>query len=267
MNTETLASANLAPEESGNLRQGIQVIERAAAILRALQNHADGLSLGELAKRVDLPRSTVQRIVDALDREGLVRAAAPGRGVRLGPALLTLAAAARFHLAELARATLESLARATQETVDLSIIDHDRAVFIDQIAGSHRLTAISAVGVAFPLHATANGKALLASLSEAELTALRPRLRLDTYTANTLTTQQALDTEIARIRAAGIAYDREEHAEGISAVGAAVRCQGGELLAISIPVPTQRFLRNEEQLTRVLREHVAQLVRINQNSG
>lgn len=62
------------PEENGS---GVQVIARAAAILRSLKNESDGLSLGQIAERVGLPRSTVQRIVGALHAESLVIAAAP----------------------------------------------------------------------------------------------------------------------------------------------------------------------------------------------
>ncbi|MDX5494183.1 MAG: helix-turn-helix domain-containing protein, partial [Alphaproteobacteria bacterium] len=79
---------------------GIQVIARAAAILRALARRPGGMSLGDIAAAVSLPRSTVQRIADALAAEGLVLTASSARGVRLGPALLSLAAAARFEIAE-----------------------------------------------------------------------------------------------------------------------------------------------------------------------
>ena len=63
----------------------VQVIARAAAILRALENEAAGLSLGQIAQRVNLARSTVQRIVAALEAEKLVIAASPTGRVRLGP--------------------------------------------------------------------------------------------------------------------------------------------------------------------------------------
>lgn len=115
-------------------RQGIQVIARAAALLRALQHRPEGMTLGELSKAVSLPRSTVQRLVDALDSEGFVLAASSTSGVRLGPSLLALAAATRFHIAEVARKTLESLAKETGETVDLSLMDQSKVVFIDQVA-------------------------------------------------------------------------------------------------------------------------------------
>jgi len=240
-------------------RQGIQVIARAAALLRALERRPEGLSLGELAKAVSLPRSTVQRIVDALDNEGFVLAASPSSGVRLGPALLALAAATRFHIAEAARETLEALAKECGETVDLSLIDQDKVVFIDQVAGTHRLTAISAVGLSFPLHSSANGKAVLAAMADDEIARLRKRVRLTAVTPNTITSWDRLDGEIEQIRREGVAYDREENSPGISAVSVAIRSPSGELAAISIPAPTQRFETTQVELTRALLKHTARL--------
>ena len=246
-------------EGSASERQGIQVIARAAAVLRALERRPDGLSLGELAKAVSLPRSTVQRIVDALDNEGFVLAASSSSGVRLGPALLALAAATRFHIAEAARDTLEALAKECGETVDLSVVDQDKVVFIDQVAGTHRLTALSAVGVSFPLHSSANGKAVLAAMSDDEIAKLRRLLRLTAATPNTITDWNRLETEIALVRKQGCAFDREENSIGICAVSTAIRSPSGEIAAISIPAPTQRFLENEESLIATLLKHVGRL--------
>lgn len=242
-------------------RQGIQVIARAATLLRALERRPDGLSLGELAKAVSLPRSTVQRLVDALDNEGFVMAASATTGVRLGPMLLALAAATRFHIAEVARETLKSLAKETGETVDLSLVDQEKVVFIDQVAGTHRLTAMSAVGVSFPLHSSANGKALLAAMGNDEVAKLRKRMRLTSLTPHTLSTWSALEGEIEQVRKRGWAYDREENSLGISAVSVAIRSPSGELAAISIPAPTQRFNDSEAALTQALLRHTAALQR------
>ncbi|WP_323000253.1 IclR family transcriptional regulator [Castellaniella sp.] len=240
---------------------GIQVIARAAAILRILQRHPDGLSLGEIGKLVGLPRSTVQRIVDALDQENLLIASSATMGVRLGPALISLAAATRFNIADSARGTLEALAKETGETVDLSLMDQDKAVFIDQIAGSHRLVAVSSVGASFPLHSAANGKAMLALLNASELAKLKKRLHLEKNTSNTRSSWDALETELATIRTSGIAFDREENSEGICAVAMAFRCHGDEIAAISIPVPTQRFAIREQELIAALSRHCGALIK------
>jgi DNA-binding IclR family transcriptional regulator len=79
-----------------NGKNQIQVIGRAAAILRALENQPLGLSLGQLAQRVALARSTVQRIVAALEEEKFVIAASPTGRVRLGPTIQRLAMSARM---------------------------------------------------------------------------------------------------------------------------------------------------------------------------
>jgi DNA-binding IclR family transcriptional regulator len=250
-----------ADDETPADRQGIQVISRAAALLRALELHPDGLSLGELAREVGLARSTVQRIVDALHREGFVIAASAASGVRLGPALLALAAATRFHIGEAARQTLETLAKECAETVDLSLADQDKVVFIDQIAGKHRLTAVSAVGVSFPLHSSANGKAVLAAMDDTDITRLRKRITLTAVTPNTITSWDRLEREIDAVRKAGMAFDHEENSLGISAMSVAIRSPAGEIAAISIPAPTHRFEATRAKLEKLLRRHCADLQR------
>ncbi len=240
-------------------RQSIQVISRAAAVLRALERQPDGLSLGEIAAEVGLPRSTVQRIVDALDTENLVLASSSSRGVRLGPAVLRLAAATRFEIGALARETMEALARETGETVDLSVADNDKAVFVDQVAGTQRLLAVSVVGGAFPLHCSANGKAFLAAFPDAQIARLKKRLVLERHTKNTITTWPALEREIARVRETGVAFDREENSPGVCAAAVAFETPRGELAAISLEAPAERFLANEAALVRALVERCGEL--------
>jgi len=150
----------------------VQVIARAAAILRALEQQATGLSLGQIAQRVGLARSTVQRIVAALEAEKFLIAASPNGRVRLGPTILRLATSARTDFVAVARPFLVELSHELRETVDLAAIKKDHLVFIDQVPGSQRLRAVSAVGESFPLHCTANGKAYLAELDDAAIARL-----------------------------------------------------------------------------------------------
>src|ERR1700754_4862887 len=123
-----------------------------------------GLSLGQIAQRVALARSTVQRIVAALAAEKLLIAASPTGRVRLGPTILRLAASARTDFVAIARPFLVKLSNELGETVDLATIRQDHLVFVDQVIGSQRLRTVSAVGEMFPLYCTANGKAYLAGL-------------------------------------------------------------------------------------------------------
>jgi DNA-binding IclR family transcriptional regulator len=230
----------------------VQVIARAAAILRALENEASGLSLGQIAQRVGLARSTVQRIVAALESEKLVIAASPTGRVRLGPTLLRLAASVHTDFASLARPFLTKLSAELRETVDLSTIKDDHLVFIDQVTGSQRLRAVSAVGETFPLYCTANGKAFLAQLEDHAVERLIGR-RYEPRTSKTLTRLDALLAELKAIRKAGVAYDREEHTLGICAAGVALRDLLGNYVAISVPVPATRFKDHQSLISDRLR--------------
>ncbi len=218
----------------------IQVIARAGAILRALENESAGLSLGQIAQRVNLARSTVQRIVAALAAEKLVIAASPMGRVRLGPAILRLAASVHTDFVALVRPFLVRLSHELRETVDLATVKRDHLVFVDQVIGPQRLRTVSAVGESFPLSCTANGKAYLAELDDREIEALLGR-RFEARTPNTPTTLAALLADLKAVRRSGVAFDREEHTVGISAAGVALRDLAGSYVAISVPVPTSRF--------------------------
>lgn len=239
-------------EEPQTSRQGVQVIERASGILQVLQQNPGGLSLGGIAKEVGLARSTVQRIVDALARESFINASASGRGFRLGPALIPLGDNKHFPIVELVRPTLEEIASLTHETVDLSLVNQEQMIFVDQILGAHRLTAVSAVGLSFPLHSAANGKATLALMSDTELERFRSHTVLTEFTKNTITDWDCLMKALKPVRESGLAFDREEHSEGISAVAMAIRTHDNDIIAISIPAPTERFAEKETELIDAL---------------
>ena len=128
-------------KDNAKTKDGIQVIARAAAVLRALKEGQTGLSLAQIADRVALPRSTVQRIVAALIDERLL-IATRAAGVRLGPELQALAEAARTSTVDLCRPHLAALMAATGETVDLSVLRGGQMVFVYQVQGSHRLRAV-----------------------------------------------------------------------------------------------------------------------------
>jgi DNA-binding IclR family transcriptional regulator len=246
-----------------NEKSQVQVIARAASILRALEDESGGLSLGQIAQRVNLARSTVQRIVAALECEKLVIAATPNGRVRLGPAILRLAASVRSDFIALARPFLEKLSNELHETVDLSVVKKDHLVFIDQVIGSQRLRTVSAVGESFPLHCTANGKAYLAQLSDQAIEKLIGRA-YEQRTPNTRIRIDALLADLAAVRRTGVAYDREEHTLGISAAGVALRDPLGNSVAISVPVPAQRFAEQETLIAdRLLATRRAMEARMN----
>jgi DNA-binding IclR family transcriptional regulator len=240
--------------------EGVQVIARAAKILRTLASHPEGLSISQLAREVDLARSTVHRIIIALEAEYFTIVATESGRIHLGPGLAPIAAAARLEL----HSYLEELASEIDETVDLAILEDEHVLFIDQVAAvSRRLRAVSTVGSTFPLHCTANGKALLARLSPERIERLVPE-QLEPFTARTITTREQLLKELKLVRSEGIAYDREEHTEGICAIGIVVPYTRNSMAAITIALPSIRFYHNERNLASAL---LQMSERIKQNYG
>lgn len=231
---------------------GVQVLGRAAAMLRAIEGHPEGLSLAAIARAVELPRSTVHRLATALVEEGFLEPASPAGGLRLGPEILRLARAGRPDLREELRPFLEMLAASLGETVDCAVLDGDQMRFIDQLPAPHRLRAVSAVGAGFPLHCTANGKAALALMGRERALRVLPT-RLQRFTPATITRRTDLLGELERIQRTGVAFDLEEHTAGIRAAGIAVSDLSGRIAALSVPVPAQRFAGREGELADELR--------------
>jgi DNA-binding IclR family transcriptional regulator len=225
----------------------IQVIARAATILRALEARPEGRTLGQLSSDVDLPRSTVHRIIRALEHEHLVAAVSSEGGYRLGPGLMRLASSSSRWLADSVHEHLRALSRRVNETVDLSVRSGDRVLFIDQIAVSQRLQAVSGIGVGMPLHCTAPGKALLAQMPGDEVEELLADGAVR-HTEHTIVDFAELSEVLVEIRRTGVALDHEEHHLGISAVGTAIRNPYGLPAAVSIPVPSSRFEGREQEL-------------------
>ena len=216
------------PTESAR-SDGIQVLRRAAAALDEIAASPGQLRLVDLGGRLGLPKSTVRRLLVGLVEIGFATIDEEGR-IGLGERLLGLGGADDASLATQFRPTLERLARATGETVDLSVLRGRQMLFIDQVQSAHRLRAVSAVGIRFPLEDTANGKAALQLLTDPTATL------------------------------SGIAFDRDEHTVGISAAGIAARTVGGHIVAISVPAPSDRFDENETTIVDALRESARALV-------
>jgi IclR family acetate operon transcriptional repressor len=220
------------------------VLRRAAAALDEIATEPGRLRLVDLGERLGLAKSTARRLLVGLVEVGLVGVDAHGR-FSLGERLLGFGSAAGPHVSALFRPTIERVSRATDgETVDLSILRGQRMRFVDQIESSHRLRAVSAVGVRFPLEVTANGKAALAAMDDADAQAVLSRFSPEMA--------DGLRNEIAEIRRTGIAFDREEHTAGISAAAIARRVVGDNVVAISVPAPTDRFLEKEQRIVAAL---------------
>ncbi|WKN24619.1 IclR family transcriptional regulator [Azotobacter vinelandii] len=231
---------------------GIQVIARAAAIMRTLGEHPQGLSLAAIAQAVKLPRSTVQRIVCALEAEYLVEAMGPSGGFRLGVAVGQLVYQTQTDIISLVRPYLECLSNWLQESVSLSKQAGEKIQVIDRIVAERDLRVVFPIGVFAPMHSTSAGKVLLAGLDDAAVRDLLPD-PLPQMTRNTrdLPALLAELAELAEIRETGFTFDHGECSEGISGGSVSLDTYLGRY-AISVVLPTARAARRVEAIREAL---------------
>jgi DNA-binding IclR family transcriptional regulator len=223
-------------------RGRMQLISRAAAVLRALESQSGYASLGQIASACNLPRPTVQRIVDALAAEQFVTVD-PQRGARLGPELTRIARAAYVDLAAIVQPYIDKLARETGETAAVTVLRDRAAVYIAQAVPDRTIVLASRVGAPIPLHSTANGKALLAGLADGLVRSLVGS-ELTRSTRNTITSVKELLAELADVERQGFAYDEEEQTEGVCAISVPFRDVTGTTCSLSVVVPSPRFKAN-----------------------
>lgn len=236
-------------EERGKLGES-QSISRAAALLRHVADHP-GASLGEIAKGTGLPRSTVQRLVGALNSEGLLTKNFGQQGVFLGMELARLGGRVALDARVLLRPQMEELHSRIGDNIDLTVLDQGRAIVIEQIVSNEEIRVISYVGKQHPFHCTANGKAHLGQLSREEALQVLGD-HLPAMTAKTITDPQALLTQVEAFRQIGLYIDREEYGIDACAVATTLPEIGGRKLAIGIAMPSSRFARREEEIKTAL---------------
>jgi IclR family acetate operon transcriptional repressor len=227
-------------------------IGRATAVLDVLAESRRPLTLSDLVSRTRLPRSTVHRLIQALEHELYVVGAAERPGYVLGPGLLKFGMNAHLDLLAANRGRLASLAREVKENVELAVFSGREVVVADQIASADRLRGVTKVGKSFSLHASCIGWALMAQLPGERVERLLPE-RLERYTERTVTDRAAVLAGVDETRRSGVAVDLEEHDVGICAVATGTRGPTGALQAVAVVIPTCRFRSKAELVVRCLK--------------
>lgn len=236
--------------------QPVKSADRTLDVLEALGaahrqsggNARRGLGLGELARTLGIPKSSLHGILRTLVQRGWVEA--DETGVRFGLGLAALRVGAQYLDGDeaLARAnpTLDWLAELSGETVQLARLDGPDVVYLAKRGSRHPLQLISTVGGRLPAHATALGKAMLATLPPGALEAALdgPLRRL---TPHTIVDRSALLADLERTRQRGFAVDDQEAAEGLRCFAVAVRTGQQRPDAVSFSVPTFRLTPELQQ--------------------
>jgi len=231
----------------------VQVLSRAAAILKALESNRDGLTIAELSVATELPRPTVQRIVHSLQKDGLMCNTGRGKRVGLGPELLRLALSVHLDISKVLQPVMDALSGEIQETVNLLVQNGNMAVCVTQSCFVQELQIAPKIGNELPLHASASGKAILASMPEEHAKKLLGPGRWERRTTNTIIRWDDLVPDLDQVRITGIATDFDEHTDGVAALAVPLSTLCGKLHALAVPAPTHRLQQKRLKIERVLR--------------
>lgn len=207
-----------------------QSISKAIAVLRAIADNQGG-SLGEIAKATGMARSTVQRMVSALNNEGFVTKNAGHQGVFLGMELARLGAKVNLNARALLMPLMEELHAQIGDNIDLTALDGDRVIVIEQIASNEDIRVISFVGREHPVHCTANGKAHLSQMSQDAALGLLAERGMARMTSHTITDPERLLAQVEAFAEFGLFIDREEYGDDACAMATTLPEIGGHKLA------------------------------------
>jgi DNA-binding IclR family transcriptional regulator len=225
-----------APDAGGRSSLG-----RADAILSSFDEQHPTMSLTGITARTGLPKTTVYRAIEKMLELGWIEH--HGDRYSIGSRLFEMASLTRFrmNLRERALPHLEHLYEATHETVHLAVLEGPEVLYVEKISGHHPSTELSRVGGRLPAYCSGVGKVLLA-YGEPALTASVLEAPLAARTPATITRAERLRAELDRVRADGLAFDREECEPGLACVAAPVLGPTGVCVsAVSITGPVGRL--------------------------
>jgi IclR family acetate operon transcriptional repressor len=250
-----------APSKPGAPTGQVQSLTRGLSILDALAKSGGGLTLTDVAQRVQLPPSTTHRLLSTLEKMGYIHQAGELGLWYVGLQAFTVGTtflANRDFVAE-SHAYMHRLMEQAGETANLAILDGTEAVFVAQVQCHEMMRTLVALGSRVPLHASGVGKALFAALPDAQVDAILKVKGLPRITENTIVAMETMWAALRVIRQRGYSFDDEEHARSTRCVGAAIYDEHAEPLgAISIAGPSSRMADERiRQLGQVV-AHVAE---------
>lgn len=234
-----------------------QIVDRVGSILSLFSFDCPEWGVGEVASRLVLAKSTVSELLSSLASQGFVERTRRGR-YRLGWRLFTLnqVLLESTPLVRESRREMQEIVERHGESSHLMVLERDRAVIVERMQASvaaHLL--MYRVGLRIPAHCSACGKVLLASRPQAEVERMFGDAELVKLTPATIGDPEALLVELEHVREQGLAYDREEIVPGLSCIAAPIRDDEGRVIAaISVSVPTYRFLGEEAAFERLISE-------------
>jgi DNA-binding IclR family transcriptional regulator len=233
------------PTAGAGAASGAGASEKTLLVLEAALTHS---RFTEVVEATGLAKATTHRILGTLVDRQFVTVDADGHYLP-GPKILSLAGVAlqRIDISAIARPFVDELVATSHCTVHLGVVNGDEIIYLVRADSDRPYVMPSRVGLAIPMHCTGIGKVVLASKADDELELFVARAGLPARTEHTITTLAGLRSEIADVRRAGYALDRQENVSGLGCVAAPIRDHTGTV-KYGISISTLLIEHTPEQI-------------------
>jgi IclR family KDG regulon transcriptional repressor len=229
-------------------------IERALMMLEYVADKKVGVTLAELVKEMDIPKSTAHRILETLKTREYLEMDPVTERVSIGMKALEVgfAGLTNMEIIDVARHYLRELAATTGETTFLALLNEGEIVYLYKVEGTQSIRTSAQLGSRRPVHCTGLGKAILSGYAPEEVDRILADKGMAKFTDRTITESRLFHEELSRIRLQGYSADDEEMELGVACFAVPVFNYTGQVVgAISVAGPKDRIL--EQQVTNIAR--------------
>ncbi len=237
-----------------NTSYSVPAIQRAIAVLEILASSPAGISLADLARRTGYPKSSLFRILLALERTSVVRQDEERKVFTLGMKLVEWGNAAldRIDIKTVTRPHLIRLAHDTRESYYLAILDGYDVIIIDRVDTPEMWRIVARLGHRSPFHATASGQVLVADLEPEVIDRVMTTEGLKRFTDRTLTTRQQVKKRLAQVKRQGYAVADAEYKPDLCVIAAPIYDHNGRVPAAVFTALHSERVRRDRTLVRTL---------------
>jgi DNA-binding IclR family transcriptional regulator len=249
-------------------RSGSQSLERGLDILEAIEAENGDIGVRELARRLELSPTIVQRLITSLAMRGYIEKNTETSRYRLGHRSMILGASGErgVDYAATARRELDRLAHEHRLNGFVAVLRGGRAIYLLAVQADGPVAIRVSLGSEMPLHSTAAGKVLLASLDDADARKLLGHRKLAAITPHTVTDPAALLASLAKVRRQGYATVVEENIPGVLSVGAPITDRGGNVVA-ALSTAFPKYLHGDLTLQGIIPLVTAAALRVSRSLG